>query len=31
MHAAETIVKEGNFSGFDGLVPYAEINNFFRR
>jgi 2-methylisocitrate lyase-like PEP mutase family enzyme len=31
MHAAETIAKEGSFSGFEGLVPYAEINNLFRR
>ena len=31
MHAAETIAKEGSFSGFDGLVPYAELNNLFRR
>ena len=31
MHAAETIAQEGSFSGFDGLVPYAEINGFFRR
>ncbi len=31
MHAAETIAKEGSFSGFDGLVPYAELNSLFRR
>jgi len=31
IRAAETIAKEGSFSGFDGLVPYAELNNFFRR
>jgi 2-methylisocitrate lyase-like PEP mutase family enzyme len=31
MRAAETIAKDGSFSGFDGLVPYAEINGFFRR
>jgi len=30
MHAAEAIAKEGSFSGFDDLVPYAEINGFFR-
>ena len=30
IHAAETIAKEGSFSGFDDLVPYAEINSFFR-
>src|SRR6516225_1352272 len=26
MRAAETISKEGSFSGFDGTVPYADIN-----
>jgi 2-methylisocitrate lyase-like PEP mutase family enzyme len=31
MRAAETIAKEGRFSGFDGLAPYAEINGFFKR
>jgi 2-methylisocitrate lyase-like PEP mutase family enzyme len=31
MRAAETIAKEGSFSGFDGLVPYAELNDFFKR
>jgi 2-methylisocitrate lyase-like PEP mutase family enzyme len=30
MRAAQTIAKEGSFSGFDGLVPFADINNFFR-
>ena len=30
MHAAETIAKEGSFAGFDSLVPFAEINGFFR-
>lgn len=30
MHAAETIAKEGSFTGFDGLIPFAEINGFFR-
>ena len=30
MHAAEAIAKEGSFAGFDGLVPYAELNNLFR-
>ena len=29
MRAAETISKEGSFSGFDGTVPYADINNLF--
>ena len=31
IRAAETIAKEGSFSGFDGLVPYAELNSLFRR
>jgi 2-methylisocitrate lyase-like PEP mutase family enzyme len=31
MHTAEAIAKEGSFSGFDGLVPYADLNNLFRR
>jgi 2-methylisocitrate lyase-like PEP mutase family enzyme len=30
MRASQTIAKEGSFSPFDGLVPFAEINNFFR-
>ena len=30
MHAAEAIAKQGSFSGFDDLIPYAEINGFFR-
>jgi len=30
MRAAQTISKEGSFGGFDILVPFAEINNFFR-
>jgi 2-methylisocitrate lyase-like PEP mutase family enzyme len=30
LHAAGLIAKEGSFAGFDGLVPYAEINGFFR-
>ena len=29
MRAAETISKEGSFSGFDGTVSYADINNLF--
>jgi 2-methylisocitrate lyase-like PEP mutase family enzyme len=31
IRVAETIAKKGSFSGFDGLVPFAEINGFFRR
>lgn len=30
LRAAKTIVEEGEFSGFDGTVPYAELNAFFR-
>jgi len=30
IRAAQTIAKEGSFSGFDGLVPFAEINGFFK-
>ena len=29
MRAAQTIAKEGSFAGFDDIVPFAEINNFF--
>jgi len=29
IRAAEAIAKEGSFAGFDGTVPYAEINGFF--
>jgi len=29
IRAAELIAKEGSFSGFDGTVPFAELNNFF--
>jgi 2-methylisocitrate lyase-like PEP mutase family enzyme len=31
MRAAEIIAKGGSFSGFDGMVPYAELNELFRR
>jgi 2-methylisocitrate lyase-like PEP mutase family enzyme len=30
LRAAELIAKEGSFAGFDDLIPYAEINGFFR-
>ena len=30
MRAAQTIAKDGSFAGFDNIVPFAEINNFFR-
>jgi len=30
MRAAKLIADEGSFAGFDGSVPFAELNNFFR-
>jgi len=30
LHAAKTIAEEGSFAGFDGSVPFAELNAFFR-
>jgi len=30
MHAAQAIAQDGSFAGFDDLVPFAEINGFFR-
>ena len=30
MRAAGTIAREGSFAGLEGLVPYAELNSFFR-
>jgi len=30
MAAAKAIAQEGSFAGFDGLVPYAELNGFVR-
>jgi 2-methylisocitrate lyase-like PEP mutase family enzyme len=30
MRAAQAIAKEGSFTGFDDLVPFPEINGFFR-
>jgi 2-methylisocitrate lyase-like PEP mutase family enzyme len=30
LRAARAISAEGSFSGFDGTVPYAELNAFFR-
>jgi 2-methylisocitrate lyase-like PEP mutase family enzyme len=29
--AAKRIADEGSFAGFDGAVPYAELNKFFRK
>lgn len=31
IQAAVSIAKEGRFTGFDGLVSHAELNEFFRR
>jgi 2-methylisocitrate lyase-like PEP mutase family enzyme len=31
MRAAQKIAKDGSFAGFDGLVPFAEINDSFRQ
>jgi 2-methylisocitrate lyase-like PEP mutase family enzyme len=28
--AAKAIAEEGSFAGFDGCVPFAELNGFFR-
>ena len=30
IRAAKTIAEEGSFAGFDGLMPFAELNGFFR-
>ncbi len=30
MRAAQALSKEGSFAGFEGLVGFADINNFFR-
>jgi 2-methylisocitrate lyase-like PEP mutase family enzyme len=31
MRAAQTLKADGSFAGFEGLVPYAEINDLFAR
>jgi len=31
IRAAKLIAEEGSFAGFDGTVPYAELNAFFRK
>ena len=28
--AAKLIAAEGSFAGFDGMIPFAEVNGFFR-
>lgn len=30
IRAAKLIADDGSFAGFDGSVPFAELNNFFR-
>ena len=30
IRAAKLIAEDGSFAGFDGAVPYAELNEFFR-
>ena len=30
IRAAKTIAGEGSSAGFDGIVPFAELNDFFR-
>jgi 2-methylisocitrate lyase-like PEP mutase family enzyme len=30
IRAAKTIAEEGAFTGFDGSIPFAELNGFFR-
>jgi 2-methylisocitrate lyase-like PEP mutase family enzyme len=30
IRAAKAIAEDGSFAGFDGSVPFAELNNFFR-
>lgn len=30
IHAAKLIAEEGSFRGFDGLVPFAALDGFFR-
>ncbi len=31
LHAAKLIAEQGSFEGFSALVPYAELNQFFRK
>jgi hypothetical protein len=28
--AATAMAREGSFAGFEGAVPFAELNDFFR-
>jgi 2-methylisocitrate lyase-like PEP mutase family enzyme len=30
LRAAKAMAEEGSFAGFEGLVPYRELNDFFR-
>lgn len=29
--AAQLIAKDGSFAGFDGMIPFSEVNGFFRK
>jgi 2-methylisocitrate lyase-like PEP mutase family enzyme len=31
IHAAKALAEEGSFAGFEGLVPYAELDSFFQK
>jgi 2-methylisocitrate lyase-like PEP mutase family enzyme len=31
IRAAKLIAEDGSFAGFDGLTPYGELNEFFRK
>ncbi len=31
VRAARTIAEEGSFAGFDGMIPFAELNDFFQK
>jgi 2-methylisocitrate lyase-like PEP mutase family enzyme len=31
LRAARAIADEGSFAGFDGMVPFAELNGFFQK
>lgn len=30
IHAAQQIAENGSFAGFDGMVPFGELNGFFK-
>ena len=31
IRAAELMAEDGSFAGFDGIVPFNDLNAFFRR